>query len=256
VLVSTESISALVELRRVQPSSMFLRGLSGQELHQLAEIASLKVYPARANVFQTGEPTKHFHLLLAGVWKISQEAPNGQFINLAFRFPGHVVGVHSVLGSTTYPFSADVIAPSKVLFWHPPTLSTFMRQTANLTWNVCEILNLALYEFCDRYRELMTENVEQRTAHALIRLVEQLGKRKGPELIIDTPISLEDLAGYAGTTLFTISRILNRWQRGGLLRKNRRLLIVEDLELLKTIADATYARPDTARVASAGSRPR
>jgi CRP-like cAMP-binding protein len=230
-------VSTLSELRRVQPLSLFLRDLNDHQLQQLGQSAKLESHPARANVFHIGEPAKHFHLILAGVWKLSQTAETGRIANLAFISAGEVVGVHS-LGSALHWFSADVIAPSRVLIWRAAALRTLVEQTPRLAKNICEIVSRQLSEFSDRFRELMTESVEQRIARTIMRLGEKFGMRQGPKLVIETTIPLEDLAGYAGTTLFTMSRILNQWQRKGLLHRKRSSMVVHDMELLRTIADA------------------
>jgi CRP-like cAMP-binding protein len=143
-----------------------------------------------------------------------------------------------------------------VLIWPSPILRIFAKRTPNFAWNICEVLTRWVFEFSDRYRELMTENVEQRIAHALFRLGEQFGKRRGSEVIIDTSVSLEDLAIYAGTTLSTMSRTLQRWQRKGIIQRNRRLLVLHNMESLNTIADAGDSVDNKKRIASSGSRRR
>jgi CRP/FNR family transcriptional regulator, nitrogen oxide reductase regulator len=251
--MAVELVSPLLELRRLQPSSLFLRNLSARDLQQLAESATVEIYPVRASVFRAGQPAKYFHLLLGGVWKISQAADTGGVMNLAFISAGQVVGVYSVLGSATYDFSADVIAPSKVLSWPAPVLRGLAGVTVQVAWNICEILARWVSELSDRYRELMTENAEQRVAHAVLRIARQLGERDGRTLIIETPLSLEDLAGYAGTTLSTISRILRQWHREGLLRRNRNFVILYDLEAIEKIA-RTVTITKNRRYAAAGGR--
>jgi CRP/FNR family transcriptional regulator, nitrogen oxide reductase regulator len=240
--MATELTSALLELGRLQPKSFFLRPLSPDNLQQLAENASFKSYPARASVFQTGEPAKQVYLILSGVWKLFQSADNGRVANLAFVSAGEVICIHSALGFATCQFSADVVVPSRVLVWPAAILRKLTEDTPDVALNLCEILTRRFFEFSARYRELMTENVEQRIAHALIRLGEQIGKPQGSGLIIDTPVSLEDLAGYAGTTLFTMSRILNRWQRDGLVQRKHGVVILHDLESIEKVANRVHVR--------------
>jgi CRP/FNR family transcriptional regulator, nitrogen oxide reductase regulator len=256
VSLSIELVSGLPELRRLQQCSLFLRDLTRNDLQQLADGGTLKTYQARTSVFRAGESARHFYLLLAGVWKLTQAADNGRQANLAFISAGQAICVHSVLGAPTYRFSADSVEPSRVLIWPSPILRVFAKRIPNFAWNICEVLTRWVFEFSDRYRELMTENVEQRIAHALFRLGEQLGKRKGSEVIIDTSVSLEDLAIYAGTTLSTMSRTLQRWQRDGIIQRNRRLLVLHNMELLNTIAEAPDSEDDKKRMAAAGSRRR
>jgi CRP/FNR family transcriptional regulator, nitrogen oxide reductase regulator len=236
--MAVEVAPVLLELIRIQPSSLFIRRLSARDLQQLAASATVQIYPARASIFRTGQPVKDVYLILTGVWKISQAAETGGVTNLEFISAGQVSGVYSMLGATAYTFSADAIAPSRVLRWSAPVLRDLATLTPQFAWNICEIFARSASQISDRYSELMTLSAKQRIAHAIVRLAEQLGKRDGCKWIIDTPISLETLAGYSGTTSFTMSRILSRWQREGLLHRNRNFVILYDLEAIQSIADA------------------
>ena len=52
-------------------------------------------------------------------------------------------------------------------------------------------------------------NIERRVARALLRLVAQAERRTDAGVLIDLPLSREDIAQMTGTTLFTVSRIIN-----------------------------------------------
>jgi CRP/FNR family transcriptional regulator, nitrogen oxide reductase regulator len=234
--MAVEVASVLLELTRIQRASLFLRRLSVRDLRQLAASATFQTYSARASAFSAGQPAKYAYLILTGVWKISQAADTGIVTNLEFISSGQVSGVYSMLGATTYTLSADVITPSRVLRWSTPTLRASAKFTPQVAWNICEILVRRASEISERYGELMTLSAEQRVAHAIVRLAGQLGERDGDKWIIHTPISLENLAGYAGTTFFTVSRILRRWQHDGLLQRNRNFMILYNLEAIESIA--------------------
>lgn len=55
---------------------------------------------------------------------------------------------------------------------------------------------------------MSSEQVEQRVAHALLRLAKQAGVKVEHGIEIDFPISRQDVAEMTGTTLHTVSRIL------------------------------------------------
>jgi CRP-like cAMP-binding protein len=79
-----------------------------------------------------------------------------------------------------------------------------------------------------RVVEMATEQVEQRVAHALLRLVKQTGKTTDEGILIDFPISRQDIAEMTGTTLHTVSRLLTSWEDQGLVKSGRqKVTIVE-----------------------------
>lgn len=92
-----------------------------------------------------------------------------------------------------------------------------------------------------RMRELATERVERRIAHTLIRLADSAGHRVQDGLEIGFPISRQDIAEMTGTTLHTVSRILNAWQDQGLVTLGRQKVIVRDSRALAAFAQRSGA---------------
>jgi CRP-like cAMP-binding protein len=92
-------------------------------------------------------------------------------------------------------------------------------------------------DFQDRVRELSTERVERRIARALIRLVRQAGKKVQEGVLIDLPLSRQDLAEMSGTTLFTVSRTLSQWESKGLIQSGRERVVVRNPHGLVSIAE-------------------
>jgi len=68
--------------------------------------------------------------------------------------------------------------------------------------------------------------VEQRIARTLWRLLPLCGEPNAEGIALDLPLSRRDLAGISGTTIYTVSRTLQGWERQGWLRSGRRRLMV------------------------------
>jgi CRP-like cAMP-binding protein len=94
-----------------------------------------------------------------------------------------------------------------------------------------------LQEAQTRIREMATEEVERRVAHAVLRLIEQAGKQEGSGIRIDFLISRQDIAEMTGTTLHTVSRILSAWEAKGLVKGGRQKLLVRDAAGLQMLAE-------------------
>jgi CRP-like cAMP-binding protein len=92
-----------------------------------------------------------------------------------------------------------------------------------------------------RLREIATERVEQRIAHALLRLSKHAGRRTPNGIEIAIPLSRQDLAEMSGTTLHTVSRVLSAWESAKLVDTGRRRVMVRDDNALERIA--TTAAP-------------
>jgi CRP-like cAMP-binding protein len=96
-----------------------------------------------------------------------------------------------------------------------------------------------LQETHTRVVEMSTEQVEQRVAHALLRLAKQSGREVEHGVEIDFPISRQDIAQMTGTTLHTVSRILSSWESRGLIEGGRQRIVLREPQKLFALAEAT-----------------
>jgi CRP-like cAMP-binding protein len=88
-----------------------------------------------------------------------------------------------------------------------------------------------------QYRQLATERVERRIARALVRLVQQSGRRVAGGVLIDLPLSRDDIAQMTGTTIYTVSRTVSRWEADGILEAGRQRIVILKPHALVSIAD-------------------
>jgi len=93
-----------------------------------------------------------------------------------------------------------------------------------------------LQETHTRVVEMSTQQVERRVAHALLRLVQQAGRKVEAGIEIDFPISRQDIAEMTGTTLHTVSRILSAWESDGLVEGGRQRIVLRDPHRLFQLA--------------------
>jgi CRP-like cAMP-binding protein len=91
-----------------------------------------------------------------------------------------------------------------------------------------------------RVRELTTEEVERRIARALLRLAGQVGRKVGTEIQITFPVTREDIAQMAGTTLHTVSRVMTGWEAIGLVASSRQKVAIRDAHRLQLLAEGKH----------------
>jgi CRP-like cAMP-binding protein len=103
--------------------------------------------------------------------------------------------------------------------------------------NVMQMMGDRLQEAHARIKELSTEEVEHRVAHTVLRLITQSGKQTDEGVLVDFPITQQELAEASGTTLHSVSRTLSAWESAGLVSVGRRKIVVRDAEALSALAE-------------------
>ena len=88
----------------------------------------------------------------------------------------------------------------------------------------------------NRILDLSTQQVEQRIAGTVLQLAQQAGGKTEDGLLIDFPLSRQDIAEMIGTTLHTFSRSLSAWEDTGLVECGRQRVVVRDIAALQELA--------------------
>jgi CRP-like cAMP-binding protein len=113
----------------------------------------------------------------------------------------------------------------------------FVMQVPQMAMNAMGIMAESLQEIQERFRQVTTERVEQRLAHTLMRLAAQSGVKVEQGILIDLPLTRQDLAEMSGTTLYTVSRLLSQWERDGLVIAGREQVILRNPHGLARIVE-------------------
>lgn len=217
--------------------SPLLRDLSAAQIRAVVQAARTRKVARDSFLFQQGDPASTLYLLLAGRVRIQQVAPEGQQVLLRVVTPGEICGDVALLKGAAYPTSARAVEEGAALGWEAETLTRLMEQYPRLALNALHLLAARIQTLQDSFRELATERVERRVARALLRLTRQTGRRVEGGVLIDFPISREDLAEMTGATLFTVSRILSGWERQGLIESGRQRILIRFPHGLVAIAE-------------------
>ncbi len=212
-------------------------GLAPEAIDDILSFASSRRYPAGEVVFEQGSAAGQFFLLLHGRLRATQVTAEGQQVVVRVVNPGDICGIARAMRRTDYPATAAAVADSILLAWPMTCWDSFMRDHPRLAVTAMQTIGGRLQEAQTRMRELSTEAVERRVAHAVLRLANQAGKRDADGVRIDFPISKQDIAEMTGTTLHTVSRILTAWENAGLVEGGRQKLLVKDAHQLLLIGD-------------------
>lgn len=220
-------------LRGLAPFAM----LSDMDLDGVIAPALSRRFSAGTAVFGQGDPAEHFFVLLHGRLRVTQVTPTGEQIVVRMVNPGDLFGIARALQRATYPGTATAVVESLALVWSTDQWDDMILRYPSFAASTIQTIGQRLQDAHTRLREMSTEAVERRLGHTVLRLAQQSGRKEPAGIRIDFPISKQDLAEMAGTTLYTVSRILTAWETAGLVDGGRQKLLVRDPHRLLLIAD-------------------
>lgn len=223
--------------RSIVRSIPLFAGMTDAELDDVLSLAVSRRYAAGIAVFEQGQPAEQFYVLLHGRLRVTQVTPEGQQVVVRMVNPGDLFGIARALRRSDYPGTAAAVVESIALAWPMTAWDGLLSRHPALAVNAMQTIGARLQEAHARLRELATEEVERRVAHAVLRLASQSGRQEAAGIRIDFPVSKQDIAEMTGTTLHTVSRILSAWEAAGLVEGGRRKLLIRDPHRLVLIGD-------------------
>jgi CRP-like cAMP-binding protein len=211
--------------------------LPAAALDDVLASASTRSFVRDFRVFNQGETRVRAHVLIDGWIRISQSGSDGAQIVVRFIGPGDIFGAISLFTDRRYPADADTLTDATEVSWSDRALLDLMNNHPQIAINAVRIVGQRLLEAQHRVRELATQRAERRVAHALLRLLRQVGTTTSRGIVIRFPLRRKDIADIAGTTLYSASRILSAWERAGWVKTLDRRIVVESLADLMRIAE-------------------
>ncbi len=211
--------------------------MSEEDLDAVLAMASTRQLPKDTTVFEQGATANEFFILLHGHLKVVQMTADGQQVVVRHVNPGEIYGIARAMRRPDYPATSIAMVDSLTLVWPAARWDDFIARSPVLAVNALQTVGQRLQDAHTRIRELSTEEVERRVAHALLRLVHQAGVKVEDGILIDFPVTRQDIAEMTGTTLHTVSRVMSAWETKGLVSSGRKKVTVLDPHRLFELAE-------------------
>lgn len=211
----------------LRPLPPFAR-LQDADIRAILDDAISRTFSAGAAVFDEGEPADRFYLLLDGTIRVVRITPEGEQVTSLHIPAGELFGIARALGRNTYPATAIAASEVMVLSWPTTLWDSFVARYDGFATATYNTVGNRIGEMNGRIVEMSTQHVEQRVARALLRLINQSGKKVDDGIEIGFPITRQDVSEMTGTTLHTVSRLLSAWEKDGLVSSKRKKITVCD----------------------------
>ena len=224
------------EFQIIENSSLF-RNLDQKGTEEIINASFQKELLAGEYFFHEDDPAEFAYVLVEGKVKLIQVTLDGHQIILGYLVPGRVFGIIALLKKVTYPVSAQAVGGCRALVWDQSKLNQLMERYPRIALNSLRIMSGQIRVFQNRVRDLSTKRVETRIARTVLRLARQSGVKIEGGVLIDLPISRQDLAEMAGTTLYTASRVLSDWEKQDIVQSSRQQIVIRYPHGLVSIAE-------------------
>ena len=218
-------------IKQLHKVPMF-EGLNDGDLLKIANLAGERFYPKDSIIFFEGEPGKAFFFLRSGRVKISKLGSEGNEQILKLLEPGAVFAEVILFSDEPYPATARVMEDAKIGMIKKEDFEGLIKVQPELAIRLLKLLNIRLREAQLKVKEMGLFDTHSRTASLLMNLAKVYGKESKEGITFELNLNRQELASMIGTTRETVTRVLSRFRKEGIIElQGDKITIIEPEEL-------------------------
>ncbi len=238
-LTITEQQHCSIDLRlKILSRLPFFADLSRNILETINKHFIEIAFQAGDVVYMAGDVADRLYVVAEGKIKLLQHSISGHDVLLNILTTGEFFGNLAMLGIATHPDTALAQAPCCILSISSDSFRQILDEHPELALKTIHVLSDRLTSANQRVLQISSMPVEKRIASTLLELGRKLGRTNENILLIDVPLSREDLAGMTGTTPETVSRVMSQLQTSGIIESGRQWVGIRDMTRLETITNS------------------
>ncbi|WP_437967787.1 Crp/Fnr family transcriptional regulator [Sorangium sp. So ce260] len=215
-----------------------LAQLASPSRRALLDLGRIERLARRQRIGQQGAPPRHLVVLGAGRVKV-ERVVEGRVVPLGHRGPGDLVGESALAGATAASESATVLDEGEGLVVPLPGLARLIAADAALRQALAAALVARKLEIEARLGSLLLCTVEARLLEFLRAAAARWGRPHASGQLVSAPFTHADIALLIGSTRETVTLLLGKLKRAGLISFDRRRIVIRDGAHLAARAAAT-----------------
>jgi CRP/FNR family cyclic AMP-dependent transcriptional regulator len=219
------------------PEEPFWYALTQRHRDELRRVGTARFYQPEAFIVREQEHSDFAAVVIDGCVRVSTQSSRGYHAVLGLRNPGDLVGELAGIDGRPRSATLSALTPVEALILQANAFRTFLRTFPDAASIMHRTVSARLRE-ADRYRVAAGA---QTTPQRLAALLLYLGRRYGVTVdsgavLIELPLSQEDLAGLILASQRTLGRLLEQLRDRRVVVTGRRSVLLLDLPALRELA--------------------
>lgn len=186
-------------------------------------------------IWTVGATVDFFGVVASGFVKMSRLVPGGHEVTTEIMGPGQVFGLLGAIEGVGCPQTAKAVTPTWYLRIRKAEFLPIYEQSTHLKERLVLKTSSRLRQSFDMIAHLSVGSVEQRIAAVLLLLSASFGEECADGVILNVPLTRQDIGEIAGTTVETTIRVMSKWQKLGWVRTESRQITLCEADRLMSL---------------------
>lgn len=206
--------------------------------HLLDTVHHIRKIEKGTFLFQEGSPADEMYIVQSGILQISKIIPDGRELTLRMCSNGDFVGELNLFSpSSRYLLSARVIESGEVAVIMKDVLEEKLGQNISLSFEFIKWMSQQYRKTQTKFRDLVLHGKKGALYSTLIRFSNSYGIKTNKGILIELPLTNQELANFCGTSREVVNRLLSDLRKAKILSIEKGTITIHDLEFLKNDID-------------------
>jgi len=210
---------------RLLKNLLMFKDLNEESLQKIYKIWHEKEYKKGSIIFMEGDPGVAFYYIISGKVKLYTTSCDGREHIINIFGDGCVFGEATLLTGIDYPATAETLEDSKIGVLKNNDLENLIKEDTSLALEIIKVLSRRLIMASRVIRNMAFKDTAQRTAAALFELSQNHGVNTHDGIELNLEITRQELADVVGASRESISRVLSRLKKNGIIDINSNITI-------------------------------
>ncbi|MCU0316418.1 MAG: Crp/Fnr family transcriptional regulator [Fimbriimonadaceae bacterium] len=221
----SEFPSAPTKLQVLRASNL-LNSLTEDQISEVAGASHLAYVERGEIIWLTGNTVDFFGVVGLGFVKMTTTTAAGQDVTTELMGPGQVFGLLGAVDGSGCPQCARAVCNSWYLKVPKRIFMPIFQENVVLKEHLIRRTTNRLRNSHKLITRLSSAKVDQRLASILFMLADSYGVSDGNRLVIQVPLTRQDLSEMAGTTVETTIRVMSQWQKLGWVETQSKTIVI------------------------------
>jgi CRP-like cAMP-binding protein len=217
----------------------FVGNLEPGELRALSALGRHQTFTRGATLLAERQFGDRVMVLLDGRVKLTRVTSRGRDVVLGFRSAGDLLGELSAIDEQPRSAAVTAIEDVRTLTLAARDFRQFLAGHPHASIVVMRLLVERLRDADNKRVGFASSDTVARVASRLVELTERFGTPAGEDMVIDLPLTQEELAGWCGASLESTAKALRVLRDLGYISTQRRVVTVHAPVQLRARADVS-----------------
>lgn len=216
------------------------------DLHELLKtVHHVRKMEKGSLLFQEGAPAEELYIIKRGMLQLSKSIPDGRELTLRICSEGDLAGEANLfMPSSKYYLSAKVTESGEVAVILKEHLEEQLSKDHDLAVEFMRWMSIQHLKTQTKFRDLVLHGKKGALYSILIRLSNSYGREVEDGIILDLPLTNQELANFCGTSREVVNRLLSDLRRSGIISVKKGIITIHELDTLKTEIDCENCSKD------------